>query len=89
LLTSGGSPRCFDGALKLRKCGACVIKKRQSRIGQLHAARLAVEELDVELALDSFNLLAQWWLLHAKALRGAGDVPLLGDRNEITQMPEL
>ena len=52
-------------------------------------ARLAPEELDVELGLERLDLLAERRLLHAQPLGRPGDMLLLGDGDEIAEMTQL
>src|SRR3954469_14122196 len=48
-----------------------------------------VEQPDAELGLQRADLLAQRRLLDVEPPRGAGHRAFLGDRYEITQMPEF
>ena len=66
-----------------------LLEQDAAGLRQLDAARLAAEELHVELPLDRLDLLAQGWLLHAEPLGGAGDVPLLRDRDEVPELPQV
>jgi len=45
--------------------------------------------LYVHFPFDRLDLSAEWWLLHAKPLRGARDVPFLGDSDEIPEVPQF
>jgi hypothetical protein len=42
--------------------------------------------LDIKLALDLLDALAEWRLLHAELFGRTGDVAFLGDRKKIPQM---
>ena len=58
-----------------------------ARLGQLDASWLAPKQQDLKLGFEHPDLLAQRRLLNTEPLRRAGDVALLGDRDEITKMP--
>src|SRR5712692_2217361 len=64
-------------------------KQCLARLGQLDAARLAPEQLDLELGFERPDLLTQRRLLDAEAPRSAGDMALLGDRNEVAKMAQI
>ena len=57
--------------------------------GQLDAARQAPEKLHLQLPLHETNLPAERRLLHVEPLRGAGDVRLLGNSNEIPKVSQV
>jgi len=65
------------------------VEEHATSLRQIDSARLASEELDVELALDLLNALAEWWLLHAELFGRAGDVAFLGDRKKVPQVFEI
>jgi hypothetical protein len=75
--------------LVLREHCARFIEEDASSISQLNAARLAVKELHIEFAFDRLDPLTEWRLLHAELLGSARDVPFLGDRDEIAEVPEF
>ena len=91
-------PTCpLRGLLHLRRGAgyAC-----QDRIGLAPAASgrptvsstpraLRMNRGDAELGLQRPDLLAERRLLHAKPLRGAGDVPFLGDGEEVAEMTQF
>src|ERR1051325_1485482 len=58
-------------------------------LGQLDAARLSVEELQVELAFQRADLLAKGRLLDAEAFGRPSHMPLLGDRDEIPKVSQI
>src|SRR5258708_37346874 len=68
---------------------ARLVEESPTRVGQLDPARLAPEQLHVELAFERANLLAERRLLDAKPRGGARDVGLLGHGNEVTQVPHF
>jgi len=68
---------------------ASIGEQRRAGIGQLDAARLAAEQLHLELLLQGADLHAQRRLLDAQTLGRPGHVPFLGDRDEITQVTQL
>jgi hypothetical protein len=57
--------------------------------GQRHAARQAPEQLDLELGFERTDLLAKRRLLDAEAFRRTGDMTLVGDRDEVTEMAQF
>src|SRR5206468_2109316 len=88
LLAARRASRCFDCLIELREHYAGFFEQGSPCIGQFDAPRFAPKQLHVELALDGSDPLTEWRLLHAEALRGSRDVPLLGDYNEISQLPQ-
>jgi hypothetical protein len=89
LLAARRSPRSFEGVIEVRDYRACVIQEGAPRFGQLDATRFALKQLYVQLAFDCLDALTERRLLHAKALGGPGDMPLLGDRDEVPEVPQL
>jgi hypothetical protein len=83
------APRRFEGPIKLRENRAPMGEKCVTRVGELNAARLAAKKLHIEFAFDRLDALAERRLLHSQPFRGARDVALLGDCNEVAEMPEL
>lgn len=69
--------------------GARILEQRHSGIGQPHAARQAMKQPHIELALERTDLLAERRLLDAELRRRAGDMAGFGDGDEITEMAEL
>src|SRR5712675_592092 len=88
-VAAGGAARRDDGMLDAIEDRACFGQQRFARLGQLDAARLAPEQLHFELGFERADLLAQWRLLDAESFRRAGDMPLLGDGDEITEVPQF
>ena len=64
-------------------------EKGCARLGQLDAARLAAEQLDLELGFERPDLLAERRLLDAEPLGGAGDMAFLGDRDEVAEVAQF
>src|SRR5262245_61558971 len=89
LLAARRASRRLHGPIELRKGRTRIVEKGGARVSQLNAARLAAEELHVELAFDRLDLLTEWRLLHPKALGGARDVTFFGDGDKVTQMPQF
>lgn len=56
---------------------------------QAHALSVAIEERQAKLALETANLLTQRRLGDDQPLGGAREMELLGDRDEIAQMPRF
>ena len=56
---------------------------------ELDAARGAVEQRLAELGLEAADLLRERRLRDVQPLGGAAEVPLLGDGDEVAQVPEL
>jgi hypothetical protein len=83
------APRRVLCSFQLIQHGARIVKQRAAGVGQLHATGLAAKQLNVELALQRFQLKAEGRLLDAEPLGGARDMAFLCDGNEIAQMPEL
>jgi hypothetical protein len=57
-----------------------------TRIGQLDAARLAVEQLGIDFAFERFDLPAERWRLQTEPLCRPRDVTLFGDSNEVAKL---
>jgi hypothetical protein len=89
LLASRCAPGRLEGMVETREHFPGVFEEGPAGVGQLDAARFSAEQLDVELALDHLDLLAQWRLLHAEPFGGARDVLFLRDGDEVPEMPQL
>ena len=76
-------------AVDLIENDACPIEKGDAGVGQLHAARLAAEQLHLELLLQCADLHAQRRLLDAQAFRGPGHVLFFSDGNEIAEVAQF
>ncbi len=75
--------------IEMSENDARIVEESAARIGQLDPARLAPEQLHVELALEGANLLAERRLLDAQPRGGARDVALFRYGNEVTQVTQL
>ena len=69
-----------------------IFQQRAARLGQFDAARLAMEQLHVELSLQCLDLLAERRLLHAEPLGGPGDMaaprrPQRNSANAVIPLP--
>ena len=89
LLTTRRASRRFNGSIELSEHRTGVLQEGAAGIGHFDAAGLAAQQLHVELRLDGFYLLAERWLLDAKPLCGPGNVPFLGNRNEVAEVPQF
>ena len=58
-------------------------------LGERHPPAGAREQRGAELALEAADLLAHRLLPHVQALRGAPEVPFLGDREDVLELPQL
>ena len=65
------------------------LEERGAGLRQLDAARGPLQQLDAELLLEPGDRRAQRLLGDVQAARGACEVQLLGDRDEVAQLPEL
>jgi len=89
LLASRRAPAHFKGVVKTREYCAGVVEEGPASVGQLNATRLAAKQLYIKFALDSLDALTERRLLHAEPLGSPRDVFFLGDRDEISEMPQL
>jgi quercetin dioxygenase-like cupin family protein len=89
LLASRRAPRGFKCVIELGEDCTSIIEKGAAGIGQLDAARLATKQLHVKFLFDRLDQLTEWRLLDAEPIRRSRDVVLLGDRDEISEMPEF
>jgi hypothetical protein len=64
-----------------------VREERCSGAGEADAALLADEELLAELAFEAPDLGADGRLRHHHASGGSRELPLLGDRHEVRELP--
>jgi hypothetical protein len=67
--------------------GGRSLKQERPGLGQLDGMRRAMQELGLELGLEQPDLAAQRRLRDVQALRGAGEVAFLGDRDEVAETP--
>ena len=64
-------------------------EERAPGFGHLHPARFATQKLGVQFSFQGLDLLTERRLLNTQAFGGAGDVPFLGDGDEIAEMAEV
>jgi hypothetical protein len=84
-LAAGGAPRGVDGGEDL----APALEEHRAGRSELDAARGPVGQRFAELGLKAADLLRQRRLGDVKALGGAAEVPLLGDRDEVAEVSQL
>ena len=65
------------------------LDQQASGVGQVDAAGGAVEEARVQLRLQLPDLLGEGRLGHVESLRGAAEVALLGDGEEVPQVSQF
>jgi hypothetical protein len=88
-LAAAGAARRAHGALRVREHPAHLVEERMPRGGELDAAVRAMEQVDAELAFELSDLLAERRLRHVQARRGAAEVQLLRDGQEVAEVAEL
>ena len=85
--TVGGTLRDGDGGVEAGEDGACFRQKHLSGVGEPGTAGIAVEQADIEAALECPDLLRQRLLGHVQAFRGAAEAEVFGDGDEVSQLP--
>ena len=78
-----------DGHVELGEHGAGVAQEGLARRGQLHPAARALQQRAAELGLERVDLLAERRLGDVQSRRGAPEVQLLGDGDEIAKLAEF
>ena len=87
--------KCAQGS---RKVGARLQSARRLRLEQrrlrLHTRQVdtsavARQELDADLALEAWTLLAQRWLRDEQSLHGSGELELSCNRDEVPEVAQL
>ena len=68
---------------------AGLLEETLPRLGQLDDPGSPAQQRNADLLLERGDLLAQGRLADVEALRGAPEVQLLGERDEVAEMPEL
>jgi hypothetical protein len=76
--------RAIDGG----EDGTSVVEEALARREQRHSARRPDEKCGPELVLQRADLSAERRLRDVEALRGAANVPFLGDGHEVTDLRE-
>ena len=89
MLTSRRAPPHFKCVVEVREHRAGIVEEGAPGLGQFNTARLAAESLNIKFAFDRLDPLTEWWLLHAKPLRGPRDVTFLSNRDEIPEVPQF
>lgn len=70
--------------------GAAAVRQERLAVrGERDPPSGAVEQHQPELALEAGDLLADRRQNDAQPLRGVAEVPQLGDRDEVPQLPQL
>ena len=72
--------------IHLGENGAGIAEQGPAGVGEADAARQAVEQLRVELALKRLDLLAERRLADANLGRRPREMPLLGDSQKISDV---
>src|SRR5688500_10640065 len=88
-LAARGAARAGGGAIDIGQHGLGVGEEGAAGVGQADAARMAHEQLGVDLALQRLDLLAERRLLHVELLRRPRDVALAGDGDEVPEMAQF
>src|SRR5262249_1810839 len=88
-LSARGAPGGLECLVEMRQHGAGIVQESAAGVRQLDPARLAAKKLHVKLAFHRLDAEAERGLLHAKPLRGAGDMPLLRNGDEISEVSQL
>ena len=60
-----------------------------ARFGERDLVGIALDELHAQVVLQLLELGGERGLAHERALRGPAEVPLVGQRDEVTQVLEL
>ena len=89
LLATRSTLRARASPLNILEQRAGPLEKCAARIGELDAARLALEQLHTELFLERADLLAQRRLLNAEACRGPRDMAFFSNGDEIPEVTQL
>jgi hypothetical protein len=79
----------LDAGLDPQQGSAGVDQQAAAGLGQRHAARQSAEELHAQVPLQRASLVAERRLLDAQPLGRAGDMPFLGDGDEVAEVTEL
>jgi hypothetical protein len=76
-------------ALRVGKDASGLAQEQLPGLGQLDGAARPDQERPAQLAFQVLDLLRERRLGDAEALRGAPEVPLLGDGDEVTEVAQL
>jgi hypothetical protein len=88
-LAVSGAADGVDRALGLREDRARLAQQHRADLGQLDAAGTALEQRNPELRLERADLLRERLLRDVQSPRGAGEVALLRDGDEVAQLAQL
>jgi len=66
-----------------------VLEKGSPAARQPHPPLVAIEQLDLDLFLELFDLLTERGLRHVESLGGAPEIQLFRDGNEVPQVTQL
>ncbi|MCY1558731.1 hypothetical protein D9M68_956900 [compost metagenome] len=96
---AGNCDAAFGSVRRARGASGSLFHVLQDRLGlfqeglaadrQRGTLGMAPEEIETELVFERTYLLAERRLLHAEPLRGAREMPLLGNDKKITKMSEF
>ena len=89
VLAARGAARVLDRGVDGGEDLARALEQHLAGGRELDAARGAVEQRLSELGLEAADLLRERRLGDVQAFGGAAEVPLLGDGDEVAQVPEL
>ncbi len=88
-LAARGAAGADLGMLGLRQDRLGIGQEGAASVGQRHAARMAHEQLGIDLALERADLLGKRRLLHAQLLGRARDMALMRDGDEIAKVAQF
>jgi len=88
-LAAAGRLRCGERLVDGAQGGAGRLQQRLAGLGELDAARRALQQRHAELLLEPGDRGAQRLLGDVHAARGAREVQLLGDGDEVAQVAQL
>jgi len=72
--------------LDLREDLPCMLEKHSPAARQSHPALATIEQLDLDLFLELFDLLTERRLRHVEALSGSPEIQLFSDGDEVSQV---
>src|SRR5208282_2932050 len=85
----GRTMRCRHDAIGLNEGAARLFQHDAARVGKLDAAARALEQLHPEFVFELADLLAERRLRHMQALRGAAEVQLFSDGDEVAEVSQF
>ncbi len=84
-----GAPRELGGGAGAREDGVGFLQERGAGVGERHAALRALEQPHPELALEVHDRLRERRLRHGEAPRGAAEMQLVGEGDEVAKGAKL